>query len=154
MNPFKAIDKFIGQKLYPVRVRLDVKSYLTAGVVVPEAIAKLIYDNSARKLWKPYGITLKDIQRVVNDACEVKPLHGIKLWIALRKASLTIQNAIKQKRIVFLDENKVEYTDKGFFKYKVNFDELADIFINKTQQGFNKEHIINILEKEYKRSRK
>ena len=152
MNPYKIIDRFVAQKTYKFLVRYETKPLLAMGFV-PEVIAKQLY-NKRSKDWKNWGITLKEIRDVVEDYCKVKPLHGIKLWVWLRKASLTIQNAIKHKRIVFLDNGKVEYTDKGYYKYKLTVDELADKFIEVTKQGFEREHIASILRKEQQKELK
>ena len=150
MNPIKSLDTFVGRLLYPLLVRTDAKGFLGMGYTEPKALAKIIY-NRRSKDWKRYKVKLSDIEKITNKVCEVKPLKGLGLWIGLIKARKTIRRAINQKRLIFVGENKVEYTDKGFCKYKTNFEELARIFIEKTQQGFEPCHIVGILEKEYKR---
>lgn len=150
MNPFKKIDNFIGLKLYPLQVKMDAKSYRAYGFTEPEALSKIIY-NKRSKMWKSYGIKLEDISKVVYEYYRIKPLHGLALRIDLIKAKSAIRTAIKQKRIVFIGENKAEYTDRGFSKFKVSFAELADIFIRKVEKGFTIEMIVKILEEEYKK---
>jgi len=152
MNILKQIDKFIALKCYKHLLKYEAKSILAVGYV-PEVVSKQLYNKRAKD-WKNYGITLNDISKVVNEVAEVKPLHGIKLWVGLRKATLTIQTAIKQKRVVFTSEDRVEYTDRGYSRYKMTFDELAEKLIEKSRWGFKVEHITKILSDEYKRSKK
>lgn len=153
MNPYKALDRAIGRKFYKSLVKLDTKFYKRTGFTEPEAIAKIIQKKRA-DMFKIYEITLAEIQEVVDDYCEIKPLKGFSLWIALRKAQSTIENAIGQKRLKFIGGGKVEYTDKDFHKFCVDYKGLEDIFIVKTQQGYPEGSIVKLLEKYSRKRRK
>ncbi len=153
MSLFSSIDKFIGRGVYKILVTNEAKALLKVGISEPEAIAKIIYGQRS-KVWKSYDIGIKEITSVVEKACEIRPLKGIRLKLALHRARITLRDAVKQKRIVFLGENKAKYTDRGYSRYVVTFDELAGIFIEKTKQGFQRDHIIGILETEFKKRRK
>jgi hypothetical protein len=152
VNPFDCIDKFIGRLLYRYLVKNDTKAFLKVGFSEPEALAKIVYNNRS-KTWKSYGVGLKEITPIVENVCKIRPLKGCKLRIAMYRARTTIRGAIKNKRVVFLNENKVEYSDKGFNHCEMSFDELADKFIEVTKQGFDKSHIVSILKEEYKKRR-
>lgn len=153
MNPYKVLDKFIGRLLYKPVVSMEAKAFLKAGFTEPNALASIIYSRRPKD-YKRYGVDKNDILKIVSPICEIKPLTGLKLKFALGKARKTISGAIKKKRVIFLGDNKASYTDRGFVNYKLNFEELADMFIDKTKQGFNKEQIVKIIQEEYKRSKK
>ena len=132
---------------------MEAKAYLNMGFTEPKTLSRILYDRRAKD-YKRYGVKQDDIYVIVEKICEVKPLKGWKLKLSLSKARQTIAKAVKQKRIVFLSDTKASYTDRGFVNYKLNFNELADMFIDKTKQGFNREQVVKIIQEEYKRSKK
>jgi hypothetical protein len=153
MNIFKKIDRAIGRKFYKSLIRLDVKAYKRVGFTEPDAIAQIIQKNR-KDMLKLYSITFDEIKTVVDDYCVIKQLNGIGLWIALRKAQSTLETSIGKKRLRFLGNGKVEYTDKDFHKFVVDYAGLEDIFVVKSQMGYPKGSIVKLLEKYSKKRRK
>lgn len=152
MSVFKSIDKYIGLKCYSLMVKFEARYCIKIGITEPPAITTIIYDKH-HKEWKSYGVTRSDISRVVEEFCRIKPVHGLWRQVAILRATNTIKNAVKQKRIKFLGDDKLEYTDRigKYCGYRVNFKELEQIFIETTRTGFKNGDIVDILNKEYQK---
>ena len=56
---------------------------------------------------------------------------------ALQEARNTIQSRIKQRRVKFIDDNTVEYTDREGKKTTYSFEEMAKVFLDITGQREN-----------------
>lgn len=81
----------------------------------------------------------------------------------LKQIKTAVTKAIKEGRLVFVDDKSMDYTDQEGNQYKFTFLEYASEFllrIDPNQQmtlayfGINETHIVDILRDEYKRQQK
>lgn len=81
--------------------------------------------------------------------------------VVTKKARQVIQKTIKQRRLVFIDKDTIEYTSKEGDKSKYNFLDMAEAFIDITgnrgymaQIGMGESDIYAIILDEYNKSKK
>ena len=148
MNPFKAIDIYLGHLFAPLLIKMDLRGHRAIGFTEQDTLARIVYNRRAKD-WKKYGVKLEDVRVIVEKEMRIKPVSGIKEKIGMMKAKSSIRQAIKEKRLVFLGSDRVEYTDKFGVRYTVSFWQLAKIFIDKVGVGFNQDSIVKILYQEY-----
>jgi putative sterol carrier protein len=144
VNPFTALDTCLGRKFAPLLIKSDLRGHRAIGFTEQDALSRMVYNHRAKD-WKRYGITLEDIRKVVDSEMDIKPVSGLKAKIGLFKAKSAIRQAIKDKRLVFISDNQVDYTDKNGANWVVSYYRLADIFIGKVGVGFKPDVIVKIL---------
>ena len=124
---FKRIDRFIGRLLLPLLIRADLKRKAAKRITDQDTLVRFLF-NRHKKAYARYGITRLDIAERITPKVKQGMTNKLIVW----KARSVIKKAINEKRLVFMENGNVMYTDRLGRKDVMDMDAVSHVFIEKT----------------------
>jgi len=129
------LSAWLACRTMPSFIKTVSKSKEAINITDSKELARFIY-HQYRSKFEPYGIKSEDVLKEVEKQWKVK-----KGWMAgylLRNGRKSIQEAIKDGRIKFVDNDRIAYIDRKGEKFDYTFDEMAiRCYMNVAEQKVN-----------------
>jgi hypothetical protein len=147
------ISKWIAHRTMRSLIKTDLNSEKAREITDQKTLAKFIYHNHDN-IYKKYGISFDEVEKVVVSQQVMK--KGFMAKVAIKRASDSIQKAIKEDRIKFVNEDAIDYIDKDKELFHYTFNEMAERIMENVggrekvaMLGITDLDILDILSSEY-----
>jgi hypothetical protein len=118
---------WLARKTLPKLIKTELNSKVVGDQTSQGAKVKVIYQKH-KDLFKKYDIKLEEVAQLVEKESKIK--QGFMARKSLQRVVKSVDEAIKEGRIEFVNDNSIVYIDRNEKEFHYTFDEMADRLFN------------------------